>query len=218
MPVRSIYLFLLKLFFFCVPLIFLSVIFWIFEPYNYWGVRKKNYSIEGNPVTLVREYLEQPCTNILLSDSRLTAVNIDPVILGKEVYNFAYGGAGMAECIKLFWFATNQCKLENVFFQLSFYHLNGNYNAGLDRISDIIDSSKNPVKYMTNTGMIRGTARNIINVLKQRQQDEFDYHNTKILSGDDFRKHAMIMKEYCMNYQLSEQYLLELEEIIDYCI
>jgi hypothetical protein len=214
---KSIYTFLLKVFIFCIPLISLGVIFWMFEPYNYWGIRSKNYRIEDNPVTIVRDYREHPSVNILLSDSRLAAVKIDPAILGKEVYNFAYGGATMTECIKLFWFAADQYKLENVFFQLSFYSLNGNHNTGLDRISDIIDSSKNPIKYMTNTGMLRGAARNIINILKQRQQDEFDYHNQKLLSEDDFHNYAIKIKEYCMTYQISEQYLRELEEIADYC-
>jgi hypothetical protein len=221
--VKLIYNFLFKIVIFCIPLVVLTLLFWFFEPYDYWGIRKNSHITVGdtsNPVAMVRDFENTPSSNILLGASRLAGTKIDSSLLPGEVYNLAYGGATMRECISLFWFATEEYKLENVFFELSFYSLNEYHNGGVDRITGIIKSSKNPIQYMTNSAIIRAAVLRIINILFQR--NNMVKSEVTALPSDEKKEeiylpYAMNIKRNCENYRLSENDMSALEGIADYC-
>lgn len=131
------------------PILLYYVVFLIFEPNNYFGLRATTPS--GAVFGAIREYQKDPVDAIIVGDSRLAHFDMDLVeeVSGKHYGNLAFGGASLKEQIDLLeWTLENYPGIDEVIFGLSFYTLNGNYAS--DRFEDIEKALYNPFVYMTN--------------------------------------------------------------------
>ncbi len=131
------------------PIIAYFVVFFIFEPYNYFGL--KEVANTNSVIYRTRAYLQEPSDSILVGDSRLAHLDMDLVeqIAGERYSNLCFGGASVTEAMDLYEFAEqNNPELKNVVLSLSFYTLNTAYYK--DRTEQIEKVVNNPLAYMTN--------------------------------------------------------------------
>ncbi len=131
------------------PVVGYFVLFFIFEPYNYFGL--KEHANTNSVIYRTRAYLQSPSDSIIVGDSRLAHLDMDLVgeVSDEDYKNLCFGGASITEAMDLFDFAlaTNP-ELENVVLSISFYTLNSSYSR--DRTDQIELVVENPVAYMTN--------------------------------------------------------------------
>ncbi len=140
---------LLRIALLLLPVVGYFVLFFIFEPYNYFGI--KEYANTNSVIYRTRAYLQDPSDSIIVGDSRLAHLDMELVgeLTGKEYKNLCFGGASITEAMDLFDFAlkTNP-ELKDVVLSISFYTLNNSYSR--DRTDQIELVVENPLAYMTN--------------------------------------------------------------------
>ncbi len=132
------------------PILIYFIIFVMFEPYNYFGVRKGDFDT-NQPIYRVRDYIKNPENAILLGDSRMAHLdtNLAKQYTGKDFSNLAFGGASQKEITDLFWFAVDENEnLDTVYLEVSFYTLNQKYSK--DRVGNVKIISENPFAYFFN--------------------------------------------------------------------
>lgn len=140
-----------KLCLFFLPILFYLIFFLFFEPYNYFGIQKNNYTAADQLIYRVRRFDNQPQNALLLGDSRMAHLDLDLVreVSGKSFSTLAFGGASLEEIIDLFWYAVDKNPdIDTVYLEVSFYLLNENYDR--DRISNIEIITHNPLAFLSN--------------------------------------------------------------------
>ncbi len=131
------------------PVIGYFVVFFIFEPYNYFGL--KETANTNSVIYRTRAYLQNPADSIIVGDSRLAHLDMELVedIAQERYANLSFGGASVTEAMDLYEYAReNNPELKNVVLSLSFYTLNTSYYK--DRTDQIEKVVSNPLAYMTN--------------------------------------------------------------------
>ena len=112
---------------FLVPFALMFVFFFVFETYDYFGV-KNNAHYLANPLSNVRMVVYDKPTKIILGDSRMANLNAGYIkdISGLDYSRLAFGGAELGESIDMFWWAVEQgCELEQVVFGVNYYTSGG---------------------------------------------------------------------------------------------
>ncbi len=140
---------ILKCFLILAPFVLYFVAFFIFEPYNYFGI--KSYANTNSVIYRTRAYIQNPTDSILVGDSRLAHMDMELVeqLTGERYSNLSFGGASLTEAMDLYEYALEQNPdLKNVVMALSFYTLNTSYFK--DRTEHIELVVENPLAYMTN--------------------------------------------------------------------
>lgn len=154
-----------KLFFIFLPIGVYFGIFVYFEPYNYFGIKTKNYDPDS-AIVRVRNYMQDPADVIILGDSRMAHFDMDTVgdLVGEPVGQLSFGGAAFNESMDLLEFAMDKNpNLKTVYFGASFYTLNESYYK--DRMSSIEKTAENPFAYILNFNYNIEMLNNIKNTL-----------------------------------------------------
>ncbi len=131
------------------PIVGYFVMFFIFEPYNYFGL--KSTANTNSVIYRTRSFIQQPSDSIIIGDSRLAHLDMELVqeLTGERYSNLCFGGASVTEALDLYEFALkNNSNLKNVVLSISFYTLNTDYYR--DRTDQIELVVNNPIAYMTN--------------------------------------------------------------------
>ncbi len=140
-----------KLSLFFLPVLLYFCVFIAFEPYNYFGIQKNNYTAQDQLIYRVRSFDSDPQNALILGDSRSAHFDLDLIeqITGRPFSTLAFGGAGQKEIIDLLEHALRQNPdIDTVYLEVSFYLLNENYDR--DRISNIETVTHNPFAFLTN--------------------------------------------------------------------
>ncbi len=140
---------LFRIFLVVLPIVGYFVLFFVFEPYNYLGL--KEIANTNSVIYRTRDYIQDPANSILVGDSRLAHLDMELVeqLTGERYANLCFGGASVTEAMDLYEFAlTTNPNIKNVVLSLSFYTLNTTYYK--DRTEQIELVVKNPLAYMTN--------------------------------------------------------------------
>ncbi|TWT81153.1 hypothetical protein CA13_26010 [Planctomycetes bacterium CA13] len=106
----------------------IGVFNFLVDPYNLRGsqdipLRQQTLALaENQRLWKLAEFRHEPCQNILIGDSRMRSIGDEVVrqVTDERYYNFAYGGATLADSIETFWFATKQTQLQNVVIGVNF--------------------------------------------------------------------------------------------------
>ena len=154
-----------KLFFIFLPIGVYLGIFVYFEPYNYFGIKTKNYDPDS-AIVRVRNYMQDPADVIILGDSRMAHFDMGTVgdLVGEPVGQLSFGGAAFNESMDLLEFAMDKNpNLKTVYFGVSFYTLNESYYK--DRMSSIEKTAENPFAYILNFNYNIEMLNNIKNTL-----------------------------------------------------
>ncbi len=131
----------MKSLFFIIPILSLVIFIIIIDPYEFVNLvhiinpkskievlnRSDETSPRGNMLWKTIHYKRKPVSKLIIGDSQASGIK-DSIIregCGEDYFNFCIKGASYETMIDVFWFATEQTKLEKVFFQVGFM----NYNA-----------------------------------------------------------------------------------------
>lgn len=203
-----------KLFFIFLPILLYFGIFVYFEPYNYFGIKTKNYDPDS-AIVRVRNYIQDPADVIILGDSRMAHFDMDEVekLVGDPVGQLSFGGAAFNESMDLLEFALDKNpNLKTVYFGVSFYTLNESYYK--DRMSSIEKIAENPFAYILNFNYNIEMLNNIKNTLSGgaaldekeighwTDEDYYYPDGTKRAIRKNLEEYVNTIYPVCENYKL----------------
>lgn len=145
---RDIKKFLIKLFFAGIPIIVYVVLFIVFEPYNYYGLKAEKTGLWSTPLARMREYMRNPSANVILGDSRMNHFDLTYVeeITGKQYVNLSTGGQQLNQTAELYEWAKQKNGIENLVLGISFYQVrSGHMGANLGQTIYI---AEHPLDYI----------------------------------------------------------------------
>lgn len=213
-----------------IPIFIYYTIFIIFEPNNYFGLRKS--ATGTNIIATLRNYERTPTEGVILGDSRLAHMDMNVVsTLTTTTYtNLSYGGASLQEQIDILnWTLEKNPDLEEVIFLVSFYTLNKSYSH--NRM--VIDALNNPLVYMTNlgyninmltelfytiTGVNQGSTEETMDP-KEYMYAPFTVPSTgeTVEMRETLANHLLSIDERCAKWELNTDVFDELLQVIDEC-
>lgn len=120
-----------KLCIFFTPFLILTLLFFVFEPFDYFLLRG-DAPYSAKPLSSMREVIRNKPDKIILGDSRMANLNTDYIkeITGEDYTMLGFGGSTVGECVALFWFATEHTTLTEVVFGVGFYTSANEQTAG----------------------------------------------------------------------------------------
>ena len=132
------------------PVALYLALFCVFEPNNYFGLRKNGST--NSPIARIRAFEAAPQNAVILGDSRLAHFDM-ALANGASAHtwaNCAYGGAGLEESIDEFYYLYKQNPaIDTVVFGVSFYTLNSAYRP-VNRMKTVATQLENPAAYVFN--------------------------------------------------------------------
>lgn len=132
------------------PIFIYFAIFVYFEPYNYFGIKKSEYTGDS-AIVRIRQFNSDMQDCIILGDSRMAHFDMKKVqeYAKRNVSQLSFGGADFGESMDLLEYAMDQNpNIDTVYFGVSFYTLNESYFK--DRMKEIRTIATNPFAYMLN--------------------------------------------------------------------
>lgn len=133
-----------------IPLLIYFSVFIYFEPYNYFGIKKSDYTGDS-AIVRIRNFNAAPKNAIILGDSRMAHFDMKAVeeYAQKPFSQLSFGGAAFNESMDIFYYAIDENPdIDTVYFGVSFYTLNESYYK--DRMSQIQRIATNPFAYLFN--------------------------------------------------------------------
>ncbi len=132
---------------FLIPFICMFTLFFAFETSDYFGLRG-NPTYNSRPISSMRQVLMNHPSRVVLGDSRIANTNTDYVkeISGLDYTMLGFGGASLADCIDLFWFAAENTNLKEVVFSINFYSAWGEQHS--IRIPPVIERATHVSEYV----------------------------------------------------------------------
>lgn len=212
-----------------IPFLIIVLLFFMFEPYDYFLLRG-DAPYDTMPLSSMREVIVEKPSRIILGDSKMANLNTDYIreITGKDYTMLGFGGAGIGECIELFWFATEHTQLEEVYFGISFYMVRGQYRAG--RITEMERRATNMFRFMSDfqywLRALNGAKEAAMELTGREVVPPEDPTSFELLPvptemgrryRQDIEDYAGIIYEMCENYYIDYPTLDKIQEVIDYC-
>ncbi len=227
-----------KLAIFIIPFIILFLLFFIFEPYDYFCL-KGDATYISRPLSSMREVRKEKPKNVIFGDSQMANLNVEYIeeITGEDYSTLAFGGASLRENLDLFWYATENTELEKVVFGVSFYSL-GRYTDKESRIPDVLEQVNNPFKFISNFNywlealntVKYKTVNAAADVLGKPELKSYPENPTLFDApqdipaehGEVYRKNLedyaeIIRGQFAGGYSIKAEVYSELQRMIDYC-
>lgn len=134
---------------FCLPFLLAFALFFLLEPYDYFGLRG-DATYLSRPLSAMRALGREGQDNLILGDSRMANLSVPYIeqLTGERFAALSFGGATMGECVELFWYAAERTELQTVYFELSFYTLGGDLSPG--RIPKVEEQAGSPWAFVRN--------------------------------------------------------------------
>jgi hypothetical protein len=174
-------------------------------------------SPRGNMLWKIIHFKREPVGKLIIGDSQGSRIKESLIkeISGKDYFNFCVEGASFETMIDIFWFATEQIKLKEVFFQVGFMNYNANRSYNLFHFGK--DYFDKPYIYFTSPKILKDSYVNLLYYkTKNRElvEKSYGYMSEEDLKGlSEFR-----LKLFFDNYIYPENNYLELKKISNYCI
>ncbi len=226
-----------KLAIFIVPFIILFLLFFIFEPYDYFCVKGDAIYL-SRPLSSMREVRKNKPGNIIFGDSQMANLNVEYIeeITGEDYSTLAFGGASLRENLDLFQYATENTELKKVVFGVSFYSL-GKYGED-SRIPNVLEQVNNPFKFVANFNywlealntVKYKTVNAAADVLGKPELKSYPENPTLFDAPQDipsergtvYRKNLedyaeTICEQFPQGYSIKPEVYTELQKLIDYC-
>lgn len=211
------------------PFALYAVFFFVFEPYDYFGLKGGAVS-EDSMLTRVKSYLSAPENGILLGDSRMAHFDMELVdqVSGESFKNLSFGGASLNESLDLFDLALERNpSLSTCYFEVSFYTLRvGDARNRTGAIKTVVE---NPFAYLFNfnfnADMLEQASYQLRGIQTGATRDEGHWTDADYLdaAGDPlpFRKNLMeyadTIRAQCEGYRVNEENLQKLVKVAETC-
>ncbi len=221
---------------FIVPFLVVFLLFFMLEPYDYFGLRG-DATYLSKPLSAMRATLRDKPANIILGDSRMANLNTGYIeeLTGERYEMLGFGGSSLGESIAMFWYATEHTSLEKVYFGVSFYTARGEVSDG--RIPDVEKQADSVFNFVSNfnnwleaINAAKYKTKNLLGGWLGRP-DMLEYPEdptqfTTILppqeAGERYRKNLedyaeIIRANLGDNWAVNPDIYAEMQKIIDYC-
>lgn len=222
--------YLIKLFYFLIPLYLFVALIVVVDPYEFINVfhvigpddklevikRSDEASPRGGMLWKMIHFNRMPKKKVIIGDSQSLNINESLVkeLTGDDYYNFSIPGSSYNTIFETFWHVTKQVKLETVYFQLGFMNYNANRDYNLFHFGqDYID---NPYLYFTTKEIFYDCLYNIFYAtvrdpnMEQKSTEIFDIERQNEVSKKS-------LKLFFSNYEYPEYFQSELSRIAEYC-
>ena len=227
-----------KMLIFIAPAVVAVVLFFVFEPYDYFGLKHNSHYL-SKPLSTMREVIRDHPKSIILGDSQMANLNIDYIeeLTGTRYTMLGFGGSRVGECISLFWFATEHTQLEKVVFGVNFYSSGGELDSG--RIPSLIPKAENPFQFVSGANYwlqsIDEAKRLTVNlfasicgreewITEPEDPTSFEHIEVSDERGAVYRKDLEEYSELLLSvigkdgsFHIEEETMAALGEVIDYC-
>ena len=227
-----------KLLIFLIPAVIAVVLFFAFEPYDYFGL-KHNSQYLSKPLSTMREVIRDHPANIILGDSQMANLNTGYIeeLTGTRYTMLGFGGSRVGECIDLFWFAAEHTRLEKVVFGVNFYSSGGPMDQG--RIPSLVPKAENPFRFISGANYwlqsIDEAKRLAVNCLARvsghaewitepEDPTSFDHIGVPDERGAVYRKDLEEYSDLLLSvigtdgsFHIEDETMNALGEVIDYC-
>ena len=222
---------------YALPFIAVLLVFFTFEPYDYFCVRGDAIYLSRPLSTMRQVVLGKASNKLVFGDSRLANLNADYIeeITGERYTMMAFGGSTFGEQMELFRFYTEHAVPEKIVFELTYYMCRGTQDSG--RIPAVRQLAESPWKFATNFSnwiqaaeAIRWKSKNLINEARGREdlleypEDQTDYTivhklTTERIDGDraDLYEYSEMIAGALKNYDLQRATLAQIDELVSYC-
>lgn len=193
------------------------------DPYNYFDltsfvpleIKKKTSFLLNERLWRCVEFKKTPSGNILLGDSRIAKIDTNFIKskTGDNYFNFAYGGASLAEIVDTFEYAKKITKLSNVYIGVSFNHYNSHNARNMFSGAELL--SRDYKYYLSDRGVAEALFYNLASLLANK-----DFHiGTPSTDKDTFWKFKLTegVSYFYQYYEYPTSYYQALKGIADYC-
>lgn len=191
------------------------MLFIIFEPYNYFGLKPEKTGSWATPMARVREFKRNPSEYIILGDSRMNHFDSDYVeqLTGKRYANLSTGGQGLNLTRELYDWAMDYVTPKEVVLDVSFYQLiNGSESPSAQQVFYL---AEHPLEYVVTRDYVMETFEAWKNWLNPQTsiQTEISDDVKKIVETDTkYRDDLLIytltnIYPLCVNYTYSKENL-----------
>ncbi|OQX72526.1 MAG: hypothetical protein B6D61_13625 [Bacteroidetes bacterium 4484_249] len=222
--------YLIKSFYFSIPFLVYFLFIFIIDPYEFINVfhvidkdtkikvfrRSDESSPRGTMLWKVLHFKREPKKSVLFGDSQGGRIRGDYVeeLCGEKLYNFCIPGASYETVFETFWFAVEQIKPENVYFQVAFMNYNSNRSYNLFHFAS--DYFREPYLYFTTKEIFFDS---FINFLYSITKNEKLVKHSYEYAGKDGldKKSKESLELFFSDYNYPAEYYNELLRITDYC-
>lgn len=221
---------------FCAPFAVVFFLFFLFEPFDYFGLRG-DATYLSKPLSSMRALLRDRPEKIILGDSRMANLSVDYIeeLTGERYEMLGFGGSTLGECVELFWFAAERTELKTVYFEVTFYTVDDDLSAG--RIPRVERQTENAWEFTRdfnnwleaiNAAKMKG--KNLLAGLLNRPEwveypedpTRFDSEAPPPERGERYRKNLEDYAELLRGtigeaWTVNPETYSKLQEIVDYC-
>ena len=203
------------------------LLFVLYEPYNYWGLRKVRGDMSSS-VTVLREIENNQCDNIIISNSRLAALSTDYLlkegILQEKWVNLSLVGCSIREACKTFWETVSKSEIRKVIFTIS-YSLFNMPNETYRFTEDAYALAEDPVTFITSLQTRDAVINAMLHRLPVSQFLAVNTYEKSILTEATEEEWKQLYASYIERswepytgeYKFSSEGLADIIEVINYC-
>ena len=215
---------------FSVPILAIVLFIVVVDPYEFVDIvhvinpqskidvlnRSDEVSPRGNILWKAVHYKNDPKSKLIIGDSQGRKIKESLIneICGDDYFNYCCEGASFETMIEIFWFATEQTKLETVFFQVGFMNYNASRSYSIFHFGkDMLDK---PYQYFTTPDILVDSWMNLrycISGDRSLVEHSYEYQAKEDLESlSEFR-----LGLFFGDYKYPDNSYIELKKISDYC-
>lgn len=210
-----------KLIMAALPVAVYLLIFIIYEPYNYWGIKPDKSGQWATPLARVREFKRNPSEYLILGDSRMNHFDADAVedMTGLRYANLSTGGQALNLSREMYEWAKKQTTVKGIVIDASFYQVRtGNQSVTAQPVFAIAEQ---PLAYLTT----RDYVVEVFSLFADDLQDLFKPGEPNAVSAEDhyIGKYREDLVAYAQNnialagpdYSIGEEQMQDITYIVD---
>lgn len=145
-----------KCFFFLIPFFIGLIIFIIWEPYNYFGIKPDLCGEYATPLARMREFIRKPSENIIIGDSRFINFDLNHIFAatGDNYQQLSTGGQAADLSHELYKWAKKRTHIKKAVLDVSFYEDRKGCKNNLD-FNGLEYTAEHPLAYLTDISNIK---------------------------------------------------------------
>lgn len=216
--------------YFSIPFFLIFILIFVIDPYEFINVfhvidadqkvkvykRSDESEPRGSMLWKVIHYGREPKPNIIIGDSQGKNIKTSLIkeVSGKDYFNFCLPGSSYETMFQTFWHATEECKLESVYFQVAFMNYNAGRSYNLFHFAE--EYIENPYLYFIKKEILFDSFFNLYYQLNKDStlvQKSYEYDSFDKLD----KLSAYRLNLFFGSYIYPNEYYSELKRIADYC-
>ncbi len=213
----------LKLIIAGLPFIVYAVIFVIFEPYNYWGLKRFDSGKPTTPLARVREYMRHPSDKIIIGDSRMNHFDLGMIesITGEKWANLATGGQCINLTYQMYEWASGHYPINKCLIDVSFYQLLEGYRSA--SAEPVFYVAEHPLVYISTYDYVSEAWNEMMYSFELKERVSFEFERNEeidnlIVADNKYRDDLLEYALYCIlpsvnDYEIDEESMKWISDI-----